>query len=277
MTLTYKPAVDLSLPDLAALFTHAFTGYIGGTVNMTAPLLAGMIAQNGINLNLSTLAYRDETPVGFGLIARQGWTSRLAAMGIAPEAQGQQVGYHLMTDLIEQARLRGDRHIELEVFEQNVRAVKLYEKTGFRILRRLIGCTLSQPQGDPSPDLTEIDIFDAARLIMAHSPADLAWQVSASHLIRLGSPDRAYRLGEAVAIISSPANETVAIRAINVPPDHRQRGYGSRLLSALWGAHPAKHWIIQPICPEEFLGFFEKNGFTRMELNQYQMRLDLAT
>lgn len=275
MALQFKPAWEVSLSDLANLFTRAFEGYVAGSVQMTPPLLSGMLAQGGVDLNLSMLACRDDDPVGFALIARQGWTSRVAAMGIAPEAQGQSVGDHLLAHLIAQARGRGDRMLELEAFEQNTRAVRLYEKHGFRSLRRLMSYVAETPHGDASPELTQIDPMHAALFASMHSVPDLPWQVSGSHLIRMGTPFAAYRLGDACAIIGDPSAETVAIRMIVVPPGARGQGQARRLLAALWAAYPGKRWFVPALCPEEYGGLFERCGFVKQELNQLQMRLDL--
>ncbi len=277
MSLIFKPAWELPLPALADLFTRAFDGYVAGSVTMTPSMLSSMIAQAGIDLNLSMVAYRHDQPVGFGLIARQGWTSRIAAMGIAPDAQGQRVGDALLTHLKDQSRERGERAIELEAFEQNTRAVRLYEKHGFRSLRRLMSYAVDNPQGTESPGLTLIDIAVAARGVSAHSVIDLPWQASGSHLIRMATPFVAYQLGDALAILGDPASATIAVRAVLVLPDARGHGQGRRLLSALWAAFPDRKWFVPALCPEEFGAFFERCGFVKQALHQLQMRLDLTS
>lgn len=277
MSLTYTPARDLPLPQLAALFTRAFTGYIAGEVHMDTPLLVNLLTQGNVDLNLSTLAWRDDEPLGLALIARQGWTSRIAGMGVIPEAQGQQVGWALLQQVIAQASERGDRWMELEAFEQNTRAVKLYEKGGFRILRRLYGWAIKET-GDDTDHVPLIarDPLDAARAIMTHGASDLPWQVSGTAIARIGAPSRAYQLEDAFAVISDPARDTIALRALFVMPDHQRQGQGTRLIRALWAEFPGKQWQIPQLCPQEFSGFFEKLGFTRQELHQVQMRLTLG-
>ena len=42
-----------------------------------------MVRKDGIDLAISRVLFTDDEPVGIALIARRGWTSRLAAMGIA--------------------------------------------------------------------------------------------------------------------------------------------------------------------------------------------------
>ena len=87
----------------------------------------------------SRLYLRNDSPAGIVMIARRGWTSRLAAMAIAPSFRGRGLGQHLMRIAIREAKDRGDRSMILEVFEQNPAAVALYKKVGFRPIRRLIG------------------------------------------------------------------------------------------------------------------------------------------
>jgi ribosomal protein S18 acetylase RimI-like enzyme len=274
MGLQFKPAWEAPLSELAAVFTRAFDGYIAGSVQMTPPLLSGMIAQGGVDLNLSMLACRDDEPVGFALIARQGWTSRVAVMGIVPEAQGQRVGDQLLGHLIEQSHQRGDCAMELEVFEQNTRAVRLYQKHGFRTLRRLMSYVAEDPQEYGDPELASIDSAEAARQVSMHGTPDLPWQVSGSNLIRMGTPFAAYRLGDAYAITDDPSAETVVIRMIVVATDARGQGQARRLIRALWARHPGKCWFVPALCPEDYGVFFERCGFARRELNQLQMRLD---
>ncbi|MFN8527433.1 MAG: GNAT family N-acetyltransferase [Anaerolineae bacterium] len=231
---------------------------------MDAPLLVNLLTQGNVDLNLSVLAWRDGEPLGLILIARQGWTSRIAGMGVIPEAQGQQVGWALLQHAIAQASERGDRFLELEAFEQNTRAVKLYEKGGFRILRRLYGWTLTAggSEADHAP-LIACDPLEVARVIMAHGAPDLPWQVSGTAIARIGAPSRAYQLENAFAVISDPSRETIALRALFVTPDHQRQGQGRRLIRALWAEFPGKQWQIPQLCPQEFSGFFESLGFTR--------------
>lgn len=165
--------------------------------------------------------------------------------------------------------------MELEVFEQNTRAVRLYEALGFRPLRRLYGYSSESLQGDKAPELRQIDMSEAARHVTIDGVADLPWQISGHQIARMGAPSAAFRLGEAVAVISDPSAATIAIRALIVSSSRRAQGHGKRLLSALAGAFHDKRWVVPALCPEDYGGFFEVIGFARQEINQFQMRLDL--
>ena len=274
-----KPAHSLSLDQLAALFNDAFTNYVGGNVQFTAPALAHFIANDNIDLDLSQVFFRDDQPIGFGHVTRQGWTSRLAAFGIIPSASHAGLGKAAMLHLIDQARARGDHVFELEVIEQNPRAVRLYAGVGFQTLRRLVGYELKSPPVDVGarhvvPEI--IDILDAARVVVEHGAPDLPWGVAGAALARHAPPDLAFCLDDAYAVISNPAGQVVAFRAVIVPPDLRRQGRASRLISALFARYPDKTWVVPAIVPEEIGGeLLARFGFTRQPISQFQMRLAL--
>lgn len=276
MGLSIKPAAEFSLPDLAALFNHAFEGYIGGDVHLDRDNLLTILTRDNTDLLLSRVLIHNNTPQGFILIARQGWTSRIAAMGIIPEAKGQGRGKWFLNQVIDESRARGEKALVLEAFEQNTPAVELYKRVGFTVVRRLIGYDAEAIQGVSSPDLTEIDPLDMAKQIMQHGVSDLPWQVSATTIARAGAPNRAYRLGHAYALITNPNAEVVVIRALLVEPDFRRQGQATRLIQALAAASPAKKWTVGQMCPEEYgCVYSPKLGFITKALNQVQMHLDL--
>ncbi len=283
-----KPAHSLTLEELAALFNLAFTDYVGGNIHFTGSTLARFLARDNVDLDLSQIILSDGQPVGFGFIERQGWSSRLAAFGIVPAASGMGLGKEAMTRLIAQARQRGDHQFELEVIEQNTRGVRLYEGVGFQRVRRLVGYDgkpLPPPVNPPLPEgegsgvranLQPIDILAVARLIVQHGAADLPWSLAGTTIARHSPPDLAYRLDQAYIVISNPEAQTIAIRALIVPPEQRRQGQATRLLNALFTRYPDKHWVISAVCPEEIgAELFAHFGFERQPISQFQMRLKL--
>ena len=272
-TYTTAPALDLPLPTLADLFTRSFAGYFV-PINMTAPALAGMFRRDGIDLSASRVLLADGKPVGFGLIARRGWTSRLAAMGIVESWRGKGAGKYLLGELLRESRERGEHGMVLEVIAQNVNAIRLYENAGFKKVRKLIGLTLNNPPTQTASPLTEVDIRLVANLITQHGLADLPWQMSGETVATFGPPFRAYQLGAAYAVITNPEAETISIWTLLVEPSARRKGEATRMIQALLAAHPRKNWHVSAIVPEETIRPLEKVGFTRDELSQFQMKLD---
>lgn len=276
-----QPAYTRTADELATLLNRAFANYIGGEVHFTDAALARFIARDYIDLDLSQIVVKDGQPVGLGSVARRGWTSRLAVFGIVPEASGAGVGRAAMLRLIEQAQARGDHAYELEVIEQNTRAVRLYEGVGFQRVRRLVGYEAKSPEGDvgarhASPDLQKIDIYDVAKVLFQHGAPDLPWQVSGMTIAHHAPPSVGYALDGAYTVITNPDAEVVALRTLIVLPEHRRQGRATRLMRAIFAQHPGKTWTLPAIMPEEIGGELLANlGFTRIDLTQFHMRLEL--
>jgi ribosomal protein S18 acetylase RimI-like enzyme len=277
MALTLKSAADTSIPELAALFNLAFTGYIGGNVSFDTNGFHALLCRENIDLTLSRLLMRDDAPVGIGLISRQGWTSRVAGMGIVPEAQSQGMGTWFLEQIVNGAKARGEHAMVLEAYEQNTAALRLYLRIGFTIVQRLYGYTGQGLSGVPATELKEVDIYEVGKLIVEHGEASLPWQVSGTSIARLGSPYRAFQLHEAYAVISESSSENIAMRALFVSPQYRRQGHATRLLHALVARYPDRKLSIPPLCPEAYgENFFEKRGFVRAQLNQVQMECALV-
>jgi predicted GNAT family acetyltransferase len=223
-------------------------------------------------LTVSRVAVRDGSPVGAALIARRGWTCRLAGMSIAPEARKQGLGRALLTQLLVDAKARGDRSMVLEVIEQNAAAVKLYEQAGFVKVRRLTGAVGPTP-ADLQNDvvLEEIDPRELARIVGQHGLPDLPWQLSAETLATFGPPFLAYRGGPSRVLISNPAVSPVTIRAVITEPGSRGRGGAAALLRAVMARHPAAEWRASAIFPEEMSALWSELGLARSPLSQWQM------
>ncbi len=209
-SLSIKPANEFTIPQLAELMTRSFEGYFV-PVNITGIILLAMLRRDGIDLASSRVIMKDDQPCGLALIARRGWASRLAAMGIVSTARNGGAGTWAMRQLIEEAGSRGEKEMLLEVIEQNTAAVKLYEKFGFSKIRRLVGYRLDTSQIDPvavhqDQELQEIDIRELARVVSYHGLEDLPWQLSGTTIAHHTPPSRAFFLKDAYCHYQQPRN-----------------------------------------------------------------------
>jgi GNAT superfamily N-acetyltransferase len=274
MDFTSNPASDHSLPDLVEILNRGFEGYfINVTFNVNA--LLNMTRKDGIDLTASRVLIADGQPTGIAFIARRGWTSRLAAMGIVKEARGNGAGSWLMQTLIREARQRGEREMLLEVIEQNEPAVRLYEKSGFEVVRRLIGLLRKDAVEATTSELQEMDIREVSGLITQYGLPDLPWQLSGESMALTTPPARAYCNGPAYAIVSNTEATDVAIWSLLVEPSARGNGLGADMLKSIIAAHPHKNWHVPALLPEELGKVYERAGFVREDLSQWQMRLVL--
>ncbi len=272
--LSLKPANDFAIPQLADLMTRSFEGYFV-PVNITDVILLTMLRRDGVDLTSSRVIMKDDEPSGLALIARRGWTSRLAAMGIVSTARNGGTGTWAMHQLIAEAQARGEKEMLLEVIEQNTAGVKLYEKVGFTKIRRLVGYRLENPPVESEEELEEVNIREVARMVSYHGLKDLPWQLSGPTIAHHTPPSRAYRLNDAYCLISNPEATDVSISSVLVKARSRGAGLSAVLMRALFARFPNKVWHVSPIFPEEMGVIFEQVGMTRETLSQWQMSLKL--
>jgi ribosomal protein S18 acetylase RimI-like enzyme len=274
MTIELRSLFDHGLQESVYLINLGFSDYYVH-IELTLAMFLNMARVESIDLGSSRIIYRDAAAVGVALIARRGWTSRLAAMYIAPDARGRGVGRAAMEMLLGEASTRGDRSMVLEVIDNNLPAVRLYEAYGFKTERRLVGYEgIFDPFGVETK-LEEIDIRLVSCLVGIFGLDNLPWQISAESLAQYGPPSQAYRLGDASIVISNPAADQVAIRSLIVLPAARGQGQARQLIRAVIARYPNKKWLIPALCPEEVGGLFEKTGFKGAALSQFQMRKEI--
>jgi ribosomal protein S18 acetylase RimI-like enzyme len=271
---SFKPAFEFTIPQIAELLTRGFEGYFV-PINITASVFMTMMRRDSIDLNETRVLHKDDEPVGVALIARRGWTCRLAAMGIVSSARNGGAGTWAMGQLMEEARARGDQQMLLEVIAQNTAGVKLYEKVGFKKIRRLVGYKLENPQAGSADELQEVDIQEAAKMVMYHGLKDLPWQLSGISIAHHTPPSRAFRFNDSYCVISNPQVEHVSISSVLANDGDDEAGPGQALMRALFARFPNKVWHVSPIYPEEMAGLFEQAGMQREELSQWQMSLKL--
>jgi ribosomal protein S18 acetylase RimI-like enzyme len=274
MNFSTLPASNYPLPDLVNLLNQGFEDYYVPIQFNTATFL-NMLRKDGLDLTASRVLITDDQPRGIALIARRGWTSRLAAMGIARQTRGRGAGSWFMDELIEEACQRGEREMVLEVIEQNEPAVELYRKYGFQAVRRLIGYIRKDAEESKSNELQEMDLREMGRLISRHGLPDLPWQLSGESIAQMNPPAQAYQYGPAYVAISNPGADQVVIWSLLVEREARGNGLSTGMLRTVIANHSGKTWHVPAILPEELGAVFERTGFEREELSQWQMSLSL--
>lgn len=275
----FKPASSISPEHFCIIFNDTFSNYIHGPIVFSPATLAQWIARENIDLELSKLFVQNGTPIGFGLISRHGDAIRLASFGVVPAAVEKGVGTLGLAHLVKEARERGDSTFELEAIEQNARAIRLYSRAGFAVMRRLFGWEAVSPPAKAGADarLQAIPIPEAAAIVSQYASPDLPWQAAGFNIIRREAPDIAYRLDDAYVVISNPYADDIRVFTLIVVPEKRRQGQAARLAEALFARHPGKNWKLNTIFPEDYGGDLgEKLGFKKLALNQVQMRLLLS-
>ena len=274
MEISFRPISAADLQSVTDLANRGFSDYFA-PIRFSPEGLLEMVRRDSVDLDASRIVCAEGEPVGAAFMARRGWSCRLAAMAIVPEARARGAGEALVRHLLAEATARGERAMTLEVIEQNTRAEHLYARCGFRAIRRLVGYAGAPAiAGAPRPE--EVDLREVAGALTAHGTQDLPWQLSGETLAQTGPPSVAYRMGDAWIALSDPAQSGVTIRALVTRPEARRRGAASALLRGVIALTPHRQWRVPSIWPEELGGLFEKLGMERTPLTQWQMSIALA-
>jgi ribosomal protein S18 acetylase RimI-like enzyme len=278
--LTARTVAQCTAEEVAAAIVHCFQGYLV-PMQFTAERYEIRFRAENLDPFSSRIYYSKAAPAAVAMIARRGWTSRLAAMAIAPEFRGRGLGKNVMRIALEEAVVRKDRRMILEVIEQNPAAVSLYTGLGFRPVRRLFGYDFDPVNGsnrasDPEP-LREIDPSVVARLITNEGEPDLPWMLMPETLAAATHPFQGLHLDEtAFAIVADPNAAKIVIRTLLVRRAHRRQGWGWRIFSALEALFADRPLVIPAVVPENMApGFFHKAGWRRQALNQFEMKIEL--
>ena len=274
------PVAECTAAQVADALTRSFEGYVM-PVNVSAQAYERRFRPESLDPFASLVYYREARPVAVLLLARRGWTSRIAAMAVAPEVRGRGVGRQIMQRAIRDAVSRGDHSVLLEVIEHNTPALSLYTGLGFRPLRRLVGYNRKPGGADPgsADTLSGLDPLDFVRVSAREGEPDLPWMLAAGTLSATVSPARAYHLDHhAYALVGDPDAETITLIALVVPRVERRKGWGTRLMRSLHGAFPGRAWSIPAIVPEDLApAFFTRCGWERQDTSQLEMVLDLSS
>jgi GNAT superfamily N-acetyltransferase len=274
MSFNIIPAHDLPFDVQATIFNRAFAGYLAGWTDLDAAGLAKSICAQGIDLCYSRFVFANGQPAGFGYVNRTGNISRLAGMGVVPEARGGGASRFLLFHLLDEAKLRNDEAIVLEVFEQNLPALALYRRSKFREPMRLLGWrrAAQKIRAQIKGDLEEISLLEAGQIRGSDDFPDVPWQTS-HHAVAKLAHAHAYKIGDGCVVIGNPKITPTRIYALLGDDCVALRN----VLGAVLRTFRDNEFFAREIFPEKFSAdVFESLGFACERLNQILMRRDLG-
>lgn len=259
----------------------AFSDYLAGPFSLTPEQWKVFLARHGAEMPLSRAVVADGQPVAFAFVNPRmelpAW--RLAAMGARPAARGTGAAPRLLDDLLARARAAGARSVELECFQENERALRLYRSRGFEVVHPLHGyvreadAPASAAATDERVDEVASEEAYAAIDSLALRLRDLPHQVTGRSLRAGTTAMRAWRAGEAFLCFGASASApgTIVVHSL-VDPDARQRG-AQALIAALVGAHPGTRIHVPQLQRRDLGGAaLEQLGFRPLPLAAYLMR-----
>ncbi|MDL5031168.1 GNAT family N-acetyltransferase [Pelomonas sp. APW6] len=278
-----SPSVTLICADavpaasLHEAFTAAFADYLIGPFVLPPEAWPGFLARQGIDLALSRVAVDGQgRPLAFAFTAprpaRSSW--RLGTMGALPAARGSGAAPALLADFLARARAAGCEQTELEVFAQNERARRLYERHGFETRDLLQGWAGTVPPG-PGVGWRELAWNEALAWLDAAEAEGLALPLQQTRLgLASAQGQRAFAWGGAL-VTGAPRPDDDGCFQLSAVVDRDPSQADLRaLLQALAAAHPGwRHWrmpqLLRPSVGGEALASL---GLGAEPLHQLWMR-----
>lgn len=270
-TLDWRPLDGLGWNEIAEAFRLCYDGYLI-PILLTAPQMAARFAAEDLDMQASGIALVDGKVAAIGMVARRSRLSRLAAFGVGTSFRGKGVASQVLGRLVQVSGARGDSRMELEVFEHNHPAVKLYERFGFARTDRLIGFEKPVPNAQldaATPELSSPNIL--VKLMHEEKTDDLPWQLQPATLARLGAPWQVICNGDALALVDFSRETAIEVRMIHVQPASRRQGRARALFSIIEGLAGERPIRVPQLIPARYQAFAEALGFTPLEHYQFRM------
>lgn len=281
-----RHASDIDSAKLHATFGQAFADYLIGPFDMPLTQWPYFLARQCIDLSLSRVLLRGNDILAFAFIAPRPtlriW--RLATMGAVPAARGSGAAPQLLSHFVQRAEHAGMAAVELEVFGQNTRALRLYESHGFQALHALYGyhaqpwnqAPLALPPSarsaiaQLSPEQAYAWIAEAQSTLFGDLPLQVTEQVLATNPL----PLHAWKLGSALLVFTLPDGAKVQI--LSLIDRHPAQHDAHQLALHMRSSQPERSCFMHELQRSDIGGdALARAGFERQALHQLLMRRSL--
>lgn len=134
--MTIKKASEVSVIDLVNLVNEIFKDY-AVPVNWDVYNFNLDVRENSISLDDSFVFFEDDVPVGFILLCIRKDRGRIDSMGVVKPKRGTGLADMILKHALEHLMWKGVKSVVLEVVSDDQRAIRFYEKNGFKMRREL--------------------------------------------------------------------------------------------------------------------------------------------
>lgn len=145
--LSFRAAAELSLAELAELYTRCFAGY-AYPVLVEPDALARRVRAEQIDLALSPVLCVGGEPAGVALLGVRGAETNCGGFGVVAPQRGRGLAHLLLAEHLRLARAASGRRFSLMVLAENGGALRTYQRAGMRVTRRLLWLEWRAPLGD---------------------------------------------------------------------------------------------------------------------------------
>lgn len=285
MTISYKTCADAAMSEIFAAFSLGFSDYLIPLTMDQEAFAARFFGPEGNSLELSFMALDQDRPVGLvlgGIRQFDGLrTMRCGALCLGPSYRGQGISQRLFEMHRAAAASARCKQMFLEVIKENHRAIKFYEKYGYRPVYTLkyysapVRSLQLTSTDTPSYSVTAIDFGTLEAYRRGLPDCHINWQsdtayyaASAKEAI-LGAYD-----GEKLIAVTAMSSQG-KLNFLRVDPAYRDRGLGRRMLQEATLAHNVEKATVCLPSNASLEGFLRKVGFEKEQIEQYEMYLPL--
>ena len=192
-----KALLQTPFEEITECFNEAFSDYFL-PFHAEAHYLKRRWQASGVDYSLSFGAFARNRLVGILITASGEWldekTAYIAATGVVPNFRNQGIARRLFETALPVYRSNGMRQSILEVMEENLRAIDIYQKTGYRINRKLLSFQGS-PVLDREISWTHFEIKQANQANWEKYKSFIEYRPTWDYC-RIGSFDEAYKIRE---------------------------------------------------------------------------------
>jgi ribosomal protein S18 acetylase RimI-like enzyme len=139
LTIEIRFLKNKNFSEIHATSLEAFSDYAVNMSNVTDIILYNRAVKNGISFESSVAAFENDRMVGYTLVGIGPWKNTVSAFdittGIIKPFRGQGITSRMFDSILEKLVSKGIHKFVLEVLQNNMPAIKAYEKIGFYIVR----------------------------------------------------------------------------------------------------------------------------------------------
>ncbi len=266
------------LSKITICFNHAFSDYFV-KFNATECYLKRRWKGAGVDLSLSSGVLDKGKLVGFIIIGIRNWkglkTAFNSGTGVIPSHRGNALTEKMYEFLLPKFKTKNIRCLSLEVIQENIKAVHIYEKVGLKIHRGL-HCYGGEVKVEIPKLENGIEFFEmknpTINVFKSFYDFEPAWENNNQSVQENIEDYKFYGVKNkesllAFAIIKS---ENGCLSQFGVHPDHRQKGIGKFLFGHLSKVYPTMKTNNVDASAIHVLKFLEDLGM-KNTVNQYEM------
>ena len=284
--LTLIPANEIPYRRLSRVLNHAYADYYV-TVWLDPFQFEQMCEDIDVDMDRSVVATVRGAPVGLALLSRRESEGWISGVGVLPAWRRQGIARAMLRHLLDTAHLAGLTRLRLEVLEQNIGAIALYEEMGFTCRRDLLSLTAAPTRTSTAVQtkgIASVQPAQVLRFFSAYHDVESSWQRDLPSISRRAQRIHGLALSVDEDIIAyllyQPQQDLCMLLDLAVDPKHPNRAdLAYYLLVTLQRTYPnlGAHVINVPAQDPLLPAYFEAGYETQLRQHEMERRTPLIS